>query len=115
MVPPKGVALLFHDSAQCRKGGTMIHRIGRMVVSLNSLDNKDIMSAFTVNCIFNPFTMLKESTEAVTDSKDDMTVKKVETKNTTICSKGVTVSFRGGYFRRFARRASGFWTGRAQL
>ena len=95
----------------------MIHRIqiGRMVVSLNTLDNKDIMSAFTVNGIFNPFTMMEETAEVVTDSEDDMNVKKVETQNTTICSKGVTVSCRGGYFRRIVRRASGFWRRMAHL
>ena len=93
----------------------MIHRAGRMVVFLNTLDNKDIMSAFTVNGIFNPFTMMEEPPEVTPESEEDMSTKKVETKNTTICPKGVTVSFSGGYFRRIVRRVSGFWTQRTHL
>ena len=72
-------------------------------------------SSATGNGIFNPFTMMEEPPEVIHESEDDMGTKKVETKNTTICSKGVTETFRGGYFSRFWRSASGFWTGRAQL
>ena len=94
----------------------MIHRIGVMVVSLNTSLCIDIMSSSaTGNGIFNPFTMMEEPPEVIPESEDDMNTKKVETKNTTICPKGVTVSFSGGYFRRIVRRVSGFWTQRAHL